>query len=273
MLNLKKRLIISNELSIKGGDYPSQYPKNELFRFFLRRAAGKSAANKVLLKMFDKRAPLEEMKLCVDTILNSYIQYTKQITKISAKKIKKMRQGLEIPKPKFLKNGFNYFDKEEILKLPDQLIKYYKKKSNNMNNIGDDLASTEQSTNNLEFICGSEKEMNTYFFNVLKLFYFSIKEKGLDSEIDFEDIFIKLCIKMEKWSLLLQLSQGGILNENMSLCLLFCELGSKNRLIDRLKIQFELIGNLNQQFLDNIPNLENKEFLQIGLQYLKKQAR
>jgi hypothetical protein len=231
------------------------------------------AAKKILMKMYIQKHPMEDLKVCVETILDSYIEFTKQMTTISNKKIKKMRQGLEIPKPKLLKNGFNYFDKEEILNLPDDLRKYYVKKMKEKTIVGDQLQITTNSFQNLEIIEESKNEMDKYFFDFLTLLYFTIKQKGLETEINLEDSFIVWAIKMKKWSLLLQLSQGGVFTENMSLCLLFCELGSKKKYIDQLKNKFEMIKILKENFLQNAPNLGNKEFLQIGLQYLKKQSR
>lgn len=273
MVNLKRRLIVDNQLSIKGGDYPKQYQKKELFRFFLRRAAGKEAAVKVFLKMYVANAPMADLRVCVETILDSFTKYSKQITKISHNKIKKMRQGLAIPKPKLLKNGHNYFDAEEIRGLPGQLRDYYQKKKKEKDLVPAELQVKTGSFPCLRSMEVSDEKMDAHFFEVISLFYYMIQAKKIESELGFEDLFVCWCIKLGKWPLLLQLSQSGILGESLSLCLLFCELGSRESLMTELRNQFELVSKLQTNYLIDIPNLANKEFLQIGLQYLKKQSR
>lgn len=273
MVNLEKKLILTNELGIKGGDYPSQYPKYELFRFFLRRAAGKEAAMKVLLKMYVTMKPLEEIQKCFECILDSYIEFCTQMQTISNQKIKKMRQGLTIHKPKFLKNGQNYFDKDEIEKIPEMLRNYYYKKRKESDLVPEELKISNPKIMKLDVITSSEEKMDIYFFEVLSLLFYMLKDRGLDSEFNTEDVFLQWCIKFEKWSLILQLSQGAIFSENFSLSLLFCELGSKTKLLDQLKEEFSIVQNLKKGFLSNIPNLGKREFLQMGLQYLKKQKR
>lgn len=265
--------MIRSELIIKEGEYPSQYPRHELFRFYLRRGSGKRFGQKILAKMFKQRSPVWEITFCFEHIIKNYMTYRNQILKISSHKIKMMQKGLIISKPKVLKNGHHYLDKQEI----QELLPMFLITEKQLGSIDLDLKSKldwgddwkEEKT-----IEASEPEFFDYYFRVTTSLFLSCKSANFEEqdEINIEEFYLVWAVRLKKWSQIVQLAQAFIFKESLFLAFLFCELGSQSPVVQKFQKEGKLLDK-QPRYLNGLPNLDSKEMFQIGLQIMKKQRK
>lgn len=235
--------IIQNELVINKKEYPSQFSNDELFKFFLRRHNGKMLAENILHKMILKMSPLKNIQICFDQMVNGYICMLEHMLSINRGKIKMMQKGLIIPKPKILKNGYHYFDKEEINTFLQKLI--FREIELVLHN--ENLPTIQfwwESWDTIKLKKLLSSEFLDYFFRLLNSLFLSIKTSKLfvENDLDIQEFFIVWALRLNKFELLKQYVQNLIFSENLELSLFLCEFSSFTSVLPSIMSKLKMIN-------------------------------
>ena len=213
--------------------------------------------------MFSNRIPVKHIALCWDSILANFSLYLKQITSITKTKVKMMKRGFEIPKPKVLKNGHHYLDRLEIEALLQKMVLVFDHTSDTQNSL-----QLERTLKRRKF-----KDFSEYFFRVLAHMLFESKKKQLHDDLNLEKYYIFWCLKLNKIWQLVQLVQNQIMTETLILALILCEIGSKAPVLESIQDHNFKIKRQLSFFQGVVFHSGHKSSLQFGLQMLKRLSK
>lgn len=106
-----------------------------------------------------------------------------------------------------------------------------------------------------------------YFFSFVLMINLHLLERKF-TETFFGELLLKWIIKLHKLGLMLSLTQNGLLKDSLPLALIFCEIGSRKKIITSFSInQLEPYEHL----FEAVSDIYDEEFLQLGLEMLRRQ--
>jgi hypothetical protein len=120
----------------------------------------------------------------------------------------------------------------------------------------------------LKALSGDE-ELGEYFYSFLLMMNLHLFEKRFVDNM-FGELLLKWIIKKKRLGMMLSLTQNGLLKDSLPLSIIFCEIGSRKKIINSFSInQLEPFESL---FLE-VEDLYDEEFLQLGIEMMRRQKK